>query len=248
MKIVYEPKGEAREYAELAANLYGGCVHGCRYCYAPDILRKKRGEFFVTANPRRFALDNWEADCREMRRKGDTRRVLLSFACDPYQPAEEHLHLTRNALMVASAYSVGVDVLTKGSAALVARDFDLMAQVGTRVGVSLSWAHDAYRKEWEPNASGVDERIGLLRDAKLAGLGTWVSMEPVIRAHEALELIPMAAQYADRWLVGKLNHDREVEAMTDWRGFLSRAVMLFERMGATYTIKRSLRTAALGGR
>ena len=35
MNAIYEPKGAAREYAELACNLYTGCNHGCLYCYAP---------------------------------------------------------------------------------------------------------------------------------------------------------------------------------------------------------------------
>ena len=51
MSIIYEPRGKAREYSELAANLYTGCSHGCRYCYCPAILRKKIDEW--AANPRR---------------------------------------------------------------------------------------------------------------------------------------------------------------------------------------------------
>ena len=31
MSIIYEPRGKAREYSELAVNLYTGCSHGCRY-------------------------------------------------------------------------------------------------------------------------------------------------------------------------------------------------------------------------
>lgn len=34
MSVIYEPKGMALEYAELAANLYRGCSHACRFCYA----------------------------------------------------------------------------------------------------------------------------------------------------------------------------------------------------------------------
>jgi DNA repair photolyase len=28
--IIYEPRGKAKEYADLAANLYLGCDHGCK--------------------------------------------------------------------------------------------------------------------------------------------------------------------------------------------------------------------------
>ena len=30
LKVIYEPKGKAGEYAKYAVNLYNGCTHGCR--------------------------------------------------------------------------------------------------------------------------------------------------------------------------------------------------------------------------
>ncbi len=32
MNVVYEPKGRAREYSELACNLYRGCTHDASVC------------------------------------------------------------------------------------------------------------------------------------------------------------------------------------------------------------------------
>lgn len=29
---IYEPKGKAKEYGDLALNIYTGCSHGCFYC------------------------------------------------------------------------------------------------------------------------------------------------------------------------------------------------------------------------
>lgn len=45
MGVIYEPKGKAREYCELAVNLYRGCGHGCLYCYGAACLRMTREEF-----------------------------------------------------------------------------------------------------------------------------------------------------------------------------------------------------------
>ena len=47
MSIIYQPKGKAREYSPLAANLYLGCNHGCKYCYAPSIRFQTRQDFKI---------------------------------------------------------------------------------------------------------------------------------------------------------------------------------------------------------
>ena len=40
MKPIYEPKGKAKEYGDLAINIYTGCPHYCFYCFAPNVLHK----------------------------------------------------------------------------------------------------------------------------------------------------------------------------------------------------------------
>lgn len=42
MKPIYEPSGAAKEYGDLAINIYTGCPHGCFYCFAPSVLRRDR--------------------------------------------------------------------------------------------------------------------------------------------------------------------------------------------------------------
>lgn len=40
---IYEPKGKAREYAELALEVYKTCSHMCKYCYNVTSGRPKKG-------------------------------------------------------------------------------------------------------------------------------------------------------------------------------------------------------------
>ena len=52
MKPIYEPRGAAREYGELALNIYTGCPHRCFYCFAPSVLHREREAFHTNVQPR----------------------------------------------------------------------------------------------------------------------------------------------------------------------------------------------------
>lgn len=241
MNVIYEPKGGAKEYAELACNLYMGCVHGCRYCYAPSCMRKTDGEWHGGAIPRKNIIKLFENDARHMHNVNDMRPILFSFVSDPYQPIEAELEITKQALQIASRFSLNTRILTKGRAALVRRDFALMKQANTQLGVTLCFTDDAMRKEWEPNASPVSDRLAILKEAHEMGIYTWVSLEPVINPQQALSVIRKAAPFVDLWKVGKLNHMKSVESLVDWKKFSSDVEALLNKFSARYYIKKSLR-------
>ena len=66
MPIIYEPRGKAREYSELAVNLYTGCSHACRYCYCPAILRKSVEAWAFDPQPRKNVLRELERDAKQV--------------------------------------------------------------------------------------------------------------------------------------------------------------------------------------
>ena len=76
MKIIYEPAGKAGEYSPLAANLYAGCTHGCKYCYVPQATRTDRKKFHETVKPVKDALKRLEEDAQELEAKKDDREIL----------------------------------------------------------------------------------------------------------------------------------------------------------------------------
>ena len=86
VKIIYEPKGAALEYAPLAANLYSGCVHGCRYCFVPGVMRKTRETFHAKAEPRKDVIRLFEDDCMTLA-GGGRRSGNPSVLCDGPLPA-----------------------------------------------------------------------------------------------------------------------------------------------------------------
>lgn len=240
MKVIYEPKGGAKEYAELACNLYFGCTHGCRYCYAPSCMRKSEREWHQDARPRKDILKLFKEDAELMSREKDKRSILFSFVSDPYQPMEAECGITRKALQIACKYGLNTKVLTKGSLSLVQRDFDIMLRAHTQLGVTVCFTDDVMRREWEPDASPVSERFALLKQAHELGISTWVSLEPVINPYQALAVVKKAAPYVDLWKVGKINHMKSIEQLVDWKKFTCDIETLFKQLSAKYYIKNSL--------
>ena len=216
MSIIYEPRGKAREYSDLAVNLYTGCSHGCRYCYCPAILRKKIDEWSANPTPRADILRWLEKDAQKMR--GDTREILLSFMSDPYH-SDEAAALTREALLILEKYDLQVQVLTKGGLRSV-RDFDILARNHWKYGATIIFSDDAMRQEWEPHAAPIEERMEAMRAANQRGIYTWVSIEPVVDPVQALDVMRQLKGHVDLWKVGKLNHNKERESAIDWKQFL----------------------------
>lgn len=239
MNVIYEPKGRAREYSELACNLYKGCTHGCRYCYAPACMRTTGAVWHAESHPRTNVLEYFEKDASKLR--GDPRRILFCFLCDPYQPLERKERLTQQALSIVGKYQLRSQILTKGCADLIRNDLGLMKRVGTQLGITLCFTDDSVRKEWEPDASSVEDRFSVLKAANKEGVFTWVSLEPVIDPQQALQVIREAHPYVNYWKIGKLNHMKAVEAGVDWWKFLIDVEALLQSVDAKYYIKQDLR-------
>ena len=241
MNIVYEPKGRALEYSPLACNLYRGCTHGCTYCYAPACMRTSSEKWHSEAIPRSHVIELFEKDA--LRLRNDTRKILFSFLSDPYQPIEASEQITRHTLEIVKKYGLKSQILTKGGK-LVERDFDLLKTAGTELGITLCFINDDSRKQWEPFASTVAERIALLKNAHKTGIYTWVSMEPVVDPKEALAVIRKIHPYVRFWKIGKLNHNKEVEKTIDWKKFRIDVETLLKKIGADFYIKDDLRAFA----
>lgn len=241
MKVIYEPRGRAKEYSDLACNWYMGCVHGCHYCFAPGCMHKKMTEWHSSVPLRDNILQLFRKDAEEMQRNRDQRPILFSFLSDPYQPIEGKYKITRQILRMVQQYGLNSKILTKGAYSLISRDFDLIKAAKIQLGVTVCFVDDNMRKEWEPYAAPVGDRFRVLQEAHEAGIYTWVSLEPVIDPSQALKVIQKAAPYVDFWKVGKLNHMKEVEKQVDWHQFHADVVALLENLRANYYIKEDLR-------
>ena len=76
MAVIYQLRGRAASFSELAVNLYSGCAVGCRYCSDPSLRRITWERWTAGARPRKNILHELERDAKKM--EGDPARSLLA--------------------------------------------------------------------------------------------------------------------------------------------------------------------------
>ena len=243
MPIIYEPRGKAQEYSDLAVNLYTGCSHACRYCYCPAILRKTVDAWAFDPQPRKDILRELERDAKKLR--GDPREILLSFMSDPYH-SDDAARLTREALQRAGT------IRPSRPSAHQRRPEEHPGFRHSR-SQSLEIRRDDHLPRANRSASSgspvpppIAERIEAIRQAHAMGIFTWVSVEPVVDPAEAIKVVETLRGEVDFWKIGKLNHDREREASIDWHRFLMDVEAALE--GQHYLIKKDLEHFGSAGR
>lgn len=237
--IIYEPQGRAREYAELAANLYRGCDHGCIYCYAPLATRTQR-ENFHQPSVRFNVLEKFRQDAMELSKIEEKRPILLSFTTDPYQQLDVQEELTRKAIKILHYYNLKVSILTKGGRRSE-RDFDLLAIRPdlSEYGATLVFTDRTLREKIEPYAASTEERIASLRKAHEKGIRTYVSLEPVWDPEQSLNLIDNTYPFVDFYKVGKLNYNSQ-QTTVDWKKFKNDVMFKLNKLNKQYYIKKDL--------
>lgn len=220
---IYEPKGKAKEYGDLAINIYTGCPQRCYYCFAPNVLRREREVFHNNVEPRPGIV---EAVKKQLERGNITGKTIhLSFTCDPY-PTGYDTTATREIIKLIKQHGNHVQILTKGDGS---RDFDLLD------------SDDWYGITYDGDCFGVyspEARIADIASAKRIGIKTWVSFEPVINADAVLNCIKEYHMYFDKVKIGKLNY---WPSDIDWKKFGHEAEKLCKELGLEYYIKDSLR-------
>ncbi|MDI6877267.1 MAG: radical SAM protein [Methanomicrobiales archaeon] len=192
--------------ADYCINPYGGCGHGCVYCYAAFMKR-----FLRTAEPwgsfvqaRTNIADRLAREIAGGRREG---RVLLSSVTDPYQPAEQQYRLTRACLERLSRTRMPVSILTKSDGVL--RDLDVLrGMADVEVGFSITTADDDLARLLEPGASPPSRRFHALSALAAAGIRTWVFISPVIPGiGDSDESLSAILARAERAGVGCVDYD-----------------------------------------
>ena len=237
--IVHRTRDTSWFGTDHTMNLYRGCPHGCIYCDSRSACYGN--DDFGTVRVKERALERVRDDLRRKVRPGIVGTGAMS---DPYNPLEEELCLTRNALSLLDAYGFGVAIATKSD--LIVRDIDILTLMHEHVPVlcklTITTCDDALAAKIEPGAPSPSRRLEAVRRLSAAGLPVCVLLMPVLPFLEdteenVVEVAERAAEAGARYLYpafGMTQRDRqrdwyyrELEARFPGQGLAERNRMAF---------------------
>lgn len=162
-------------------NIYRGCEHGCKYCYAiysHDYLND--GEFFSNVYYKKNILESLEKELSSP----DWKREIVNIGgvTDSYQPIEEKLKIMPEVLKLMIKYKTPVIISTKSD--LILRDFDLINQLSqityVNVACTITTMDENIRKQLEPSAKPSIDRFKVLKKFKETNASIGVHIMPII--------------------------------------------------------------------
>ena len=162
-------------------NIYRGCIHGCKYCYAMyshDYL--KDNNFFDTVYYKSNIIELLESELSSLNWKKEV--INIGGVTDSYQPAEKELGLTREVLKLMIKYKNPIIISTKSD--LILRDIDLINELSNITYVNIAFTittmDEDIRCKLEPNSSPSIDRFKALKELKKTNAVLGVHIMPII--------------------------------------------------------------------
>ncbi|HAN44356.1 MAG TPA: radical SAM protein [Ruminococcaceae bacterium] len=163
------------------ANIYRGCAHGCKYCYAlyshkyigsldffNDIYVKKN---FIDELEKQLSAPSWNRET-----------INFGGVTDSYQPIEAKYRLMPEVLKLLIKYKTPVIISTKSTLAL--RDYDLIDELSriayVNIAATITTADENVRRKIEPYAASSEARFKMLKEFRKTNASVGLHMMPII--------------------------------------------------------------------
>lgn len=164
---------------DYALNPYGGCEHGCVYCYGPEVTHTDIREWRIV----RVRSNIADRLAKEVPNIEGT--VGIGTVTDPYQYAEKRFMLTSQCLEVLGSAGLRIHVHTKSD--LILRDLDIISGMKGEVGITVTTIDEKVSHITEPGAPLPARRLGALKELTSAGVDTYALVGPVLMYLEGKE-------------------------------------------------------------
>ncbi|HEX2974906.1 MAG TPA: radical SAM protein [Bacteroidales bacterium] len=162
-------------------NIYRGCEHGCKYCYAMyshQYLDSEQyfDDIYIKTNivellEQQLSSPSWK---REV--------INIGGVTDSYQPIEAQYKLMPDILRLMIKYKTPCIISTKSD--LVLRDYDLIAELATityvNVAATITCMDENIRKKIEPNGAESIKRFAMLKEFSKTNASTGLHFMPII--------------------------------------------------------------------
>jgi DNA repair photolyase len=187
-------------------NPYGGCEHGCIYCYARNTHEYWGYSAGTDFESKIIVKKNAAKLLRKflMNPKWDCVPISISGNTDCYQPAEKKYKLTRSLLEVCNEFNQPVGMITKNSGML--RDKDILQEMAKKnlvsVLVSVTSFNEELRQKMEPRTATAVQRIRTIRELNEIGVRAGVMLGPMIpglNEHEMQRIMKEASENGARF-------------------------------------------------
>lgn len=198
---------------DYALNPYGGCEHGCVYCYAPEVTHTDLREWRIV----RVRSNIAERLAKEAVNIDGT--VGIGTVTDPYQYAEKRFKLTCQCLEVLRSAGLRMHIHTKSD--LVLRDLDMIAGMKGEVGITVTTLDDNISHITEPGAPLPARRLDAMEKLTDAGVDTYALVGPVLKFLEGKEesfVDAIVSTGTGRMCIDRLNMRPELSVRMDRMG------------------------------
>lgn len=162
-------------------NIYRGCQHGCRYCYAMYSHKYLDSvDFFSEIHIKTNIVDELE---KELKSKKWKREVInIGGVTDSYQPAEADYKLMPQILKLLIKYKTPAIISTKSK--LILRDFDLIDELSRityiNIASTITTMDETIQKKIEPSCSTSAERFEILKAFRKTNASIGLHVMPII--------------------------------------------------------------------
>ena len=158
--------------SDYAVNLYVGCTHACKYCYASFMKR-------FTNHPEPWGsfidVKYWPEIKNPEKYAG--KEAFFCSVTDPYQPLEKKYGRTRALLEQLQGSGIHISISTKSD--LILRDLDLIKTFpNAHVAWSINTLDEDFRKEMD-RAASIERRLEAMRQFYEAGVQSTCFISPI---------------------------------------------------------------------
>jgi DNA repair photolyase len=162
-------------------NIYRGCEHGCRYCYAMYSHQYLETEkFFETIYVKTNIVDELEKQLSSKKWRQEV--INIGGVTDGYQPYESKKKMMPEILKLLIKYKTPCIISTKSD--LILRDYDLIDELSqltyVNVAATVTTLDEDIRKKLEPNASKSINRFKMLQAFSKTNASTGLHVMPII--------------------------------------------------------------------